>query len=100
MVGALGAERGGSLMMGDGAESNSGSASSIPGGGVTSLPGGKGFVPPGPFFWAAQMAAPLSMRLVISDAADTAVSRGITVSGTSDSMGATVRLRVDASIAV
>ena len=33
------------------------------------------------------MAAPLSMRLVISDAADTAVSRGITVSGASDSMG-------------
>ena len=31
MVGALGAERGGSLMMGDGAESNSGSAGSIPG---------------------------------------------------------------------
>ena len=30
MVGALGAERGGSLMMGDGAESNSGSAGSIP----------------------------------------------------------------------
>ena len=35
----------------------------------------------------AQMAAALTMRLLISDAAETEVSRGISVSGAADSMG-------------
>ena len=35
----------------------------------------------------AQMAVALTMRLLISDAAETEVSRGISVSGAADSMG-------------